>query len=75
MSYWRKSTHSECAACVEAAGPWVKASVSFSNGNCAELAACTCGDGVLVRDSKDPGGPRLAFTAAAWKAFTDLLRT
>jgi hypothetical protein len=24
---------------------------------------------VLVRDSKDPAGPRLAFTAAEWVAF------
>ena len=25
---------------------------------------------VAVRDSKDPRGPRLAFTPAAWEAFT-----
>jgi len=46
---------------------WIKSSLSFSNGNCVEVA----GDGatVLVRDSKNPGGPRLRFTRAEWQAF------
>jgi hypothetical protein len=46
---------------------WTKSSLSFSNGNCVEVA----GDGatVLVRDSKNPGGPRLRFTRAEWQAF------
>ena len=25
---------------------------------------------IAVRDSKDPGGPALAFTPAEWRAFT-----
>jgi hypothetical protein len=29
---------------------------------------------VAVRDSKDPRGPRLAFTPAAWEAFTARVR-
>lgn len=45
---------------------WRKSSYS-SNGNCVE-AAKTAG-GVVVRDSKVPGGPRLTFTAAEWAAF------
>ncbi|MGY0060772.1 DUF397 domain-containing protein [Streptomyces sp. LZ34] len=27
------------------------------------------GQGITVRDSKNPGGPRLHFTATAWRAF------
>lgn len=68
--YWRKSSHSQDANCVEAGGAWVKARASFSNGNCAEVANCSCAHrGVLVRDSKDPGGPVLAFGAGAWGDF------
>jgi len=46
---------------------WFKSSLSFSNGNCVEVA----GDGaaVLVRDSKNPDGPRLRFTRGEWQAF------
>jgi Domain of unknown function (DUF397) len=46
---------------------WMKSSVSFSNGACVEVA----GDGrdVLVRDSKNPGGPVLRFTRDEWRAF------
>lgn len=51
---------------------WIKSSLSFSNGNCTEVASA---DGsVLVRDSQDPDGPRLAFPAGAWRAFTARLR-
>jgi hypothetical protein len=51
---------------------WRKSSYSGSNGgNCVEVAA---GLAVAVRDSKDPDGPRLAFTAGVWLAFTEQLR-
>lgn len=30
---------------------------------------------VAVRDSKDPAGPKLLFTPAAWAAFTSTIRT
>jgi Domain of unknown function (DUF397) len=47
---------------------WRKSSYSGnSGGNCTEVAA-TC-ETVLVRDSKDPDGARLAFSAKAWLAF------
>ena len=46
---------------------WRKASASTANGDCVEVA--TVPAGVLVRDSKDPAGPRLAFTPAPWRAF------
>jgi hypothetical protein len=32
-------------------------------------------DAVAVRDSKDPGGPKLIFTPAAWSAFTAAIRS
>ncbi|HEY3873564.1 MAG TPA: DUF397 domain-containing protein [Actinocrinis sp.] len=47
---------------------WRKSSHSKNNGNCVELAPLP-GDGVAVRDSKDPGGPVLRFTGAEWAAF------
>ena len=47
---------------------WVKSSLSFSNGNCVEVAALP-GGGVGVRNSRDPHGPVLRFTPAEWQAF------
>jgi hypothetical protein len=49
---------------------WRKASASVSNGNCVEAAPIP-GGGVAVRDSKDPEGPMLRFTAAEWSAFAE----
>jgi hypothetical protein len=47
---------------------WFKSSYSGgSNTECVETAIHHAG--VDVRDSKDPGGPVLAFPAAAWAAF------
>ena len=67
---------------------WIKSSFSFSNGNCVEVAfrtssyseagncveATTCPHGILVRDSKDPDGPRLSFAPANWRAFTAAIK-
>jgi Domain of unknown function (DUF397) len=56
---------------------WVKSSLSFANSNCVQVA-CASGEcveveaaagGVLVRDSKDPAGPVLAFTPGEWAEF------
>jgi hypothetical protein len=48
---------------------WRKSTYSGSNGGgCLEVAH-TPGPAVAVRDSKDPDGPRLAFTPADWQAF------
>jgi hypothetical protein len=65
---------------------WVKSSLSFSNGNCLEVAwhkaaasfqeanCVEAGEGacgmIHVRDSKDPNGVQLRFTLAEWRAFT-----
>ncbi len=40
--------------------------------SCVEVA--TDGDTVMLRDSDDPDGPRLTFSAAAWQAFLADLR-
>jgi Domain of unknown function (DUF397) len=45
---------------------WRKSSRSTSNG-CVEVAFV--GDRVAVRDSKDPGGAVLIFTAHEWASF------
>ena len=51
---------------------WIKSGRSGNGGNCVEVALL--GDGVAVRDSKDPDGPVLRFTRAEWAAFTDGVR-
>ncbi|WP_370355890.1 DUF397 domain-containing protein [Catenulispora sp. EB89] len=49
---------------------WRKASASGSSGSCVEVAWLPDG-GRAVRDSKDPSGPHLKFTAREWAAFID----
>jgi Domain of unknown function (DUF397) len=52
---------------------WRKSSYSGGNGgNCVEVAE-TPGI-VLVRDSKNPDGPRLAFGQHAWEAFAATMK-
>jgi hypothetical protein len=47
---------------------WIKSSLSFSNGNCVEVASLP--DGLIgVRHSKDPEGAFLRFTSGEWHAF------
>jgi hypothetical protein len=53
---------------------WRKSSYSGSNGgDCVEIAVLS-GDGRAVRDSKDPGGPLLAFGPNDWRAFTAAIK-
>jgi hypothetical protein len=47
---------------------WVKSTHSTNEGECVEVAGLH--GGRAVRDSKDPDGTRLSFTAAQWSAFT-----
>jgi hypothetical protein len=47
---------------------WTKATASSGNGACVE-AASVKEDEILVRNSRDPEGPKLAFTKAEWVAF------
>ena len=68
---WVKSSYSNSFSnCVEVA--WRKSSFSGSgsggdHGDCVEVQP---GDGgIVMRDSKDPDGPVLTFTAAEWDAF------
>ncbi|WP_037910697.1 DUF397 domain-containing protein [Actinacidiphila yeochonensis] len=50
---------------------WRKSSYSGGAGNdCVEVAA-GASDRTLVRDSKDPEGPRLCFSANAFAEFVD----
>ncbi|WUH91484.1 DUF397 domain-containing protein [Streptomyces sp. NBC_00433] len=65
---WTKSSYSGSNNndCVEVA--WFKSSYSGSDNNdCVEVAAAS--GSVLVRDSKDPEGPRFSFTPEAWSSF------
>ncbi|MEU6274220.1 DUF397 domain-containing protein [Streptomyces populi] len=69
---WRKSSYSDSSnssECVEVALEWRKSSYSdSSNGNdCVEIAPTPAV--IHVRDSKNPGGARLAMAPAAWTAF------
>lgn len=47
---------------------WVKSSLSFSNGNCVEVASLPQGE-VGVRNSRDREGAVLRFTPDEWRAF------
>jgi hypothetical protein len=79
---WRKSSYSGNGGgnCVEVAVAWRKSSYSGNaGGNCVEVAvteetsiAAHKADAdklYLMRDSKNPDGPTLAFTEAEWDAF------
>jgi hypothetical protein len=47
---------------------WRKAQHSVNNGECVELATPATGK-IVIRDSKDPHGPVLMYSAAEWQAF------
>jgi hypothetical protein len=46
---------------------WRKARHSSGNGACVEIAASR--GRIIVRDSKDPIGPILFYSAEAWRSF------
>ncbi|HEY3894199.1 MAG TPA: DUF397 domain-containing protein [Pseudonocardiaceae bacterium] len=50
---------------------WRTSSYSGGNGACVQVAPAP--GAVLVRDSKDPGGPALTVPTPAWRAFLSIL--
>jgi hypothetical protein len=53
---------------------WRKSRRSNGQANCVEVARNLPGI-VAVRDSKNPGGPNLAFAPGTWQAFTSQVKT
>jgi len=53
---------------------WRKSSFTYGGGNCVEVAALY-GARIDVRDSKNPAGSVLRFTATEWNAFLAGLRS
>ncbi|MET8157286.1 DUF397 domain-containing protein [Sphaerisporangium sp. NPDC005289] len=53
---------------------WQKSSHSGTDDNCVEVAHLPLGD-LAVRDSKNPTGPVLRFTAGEWRAFISDTKT
>ena len=51
------------------ASDWRKARRSISNGACVEVA--TAETRVLVRDSVNPAGAKIAYAPGAWQGFID----
>ncbi|MFB9465199.1 DUF397 domain-containing protein [Streptomyces cinereospinus] len=47
---------------------WIKSRHSNAEGNCVEVAALGDG-GIAMRNSRDPDGPALVYTAAEMAAF------
>jgi hypothetical protein len=58
---------------------WRKSSYSNgSGGSCVEIAMLTLTSGehdIAIRDSKDPHGPALTFSARQWTAFTTAIKS
>lgn len=46
---------------------WWKSTYSSESANCVEVAVVQ--DSLMVRDSKDPNGPTLSYSVAAWREF------
>jgi hypothetical protein len=62
-----------CGGSGQLLSSWRKPSASAANGNCAEIASTSTQ--VLVRDTKDHGGPVLTFTPQAWREFAARQKT
>jgi hypothetical protein len=48
---------------------WRKSTRSSQDGDCIEVS-----DGIMVRDTKDRGGPVLEVSASAWRSFTSAVK-
>lgn len=65
---WRKSTRSNSTgACIEVAPSWGES--THRNSAASPVGVAGLRASVAVRDSKNPHGQRLAFTADQWTAF------
>ncbi|WP_084693095.1 DUF397 domain-containing protein [Actinomadura atramentaria] len=53
---------------------WRKSRRSNETGGCVEVAPVHSHEVIAVRDSYDPGGPKLAFDPSAWASFADRVR-
>ncbi|MEN3586222.1 DUF397 domain-containing protein [Streptomyces sp. ZYX-F-203] len=56
-----------------AADHWIKSSYSGGNGACVEVRSPAVA-ALLVRDSKMPEGPTLAFPSDAWTSFLSTVK-
>jgi hypothetical protein len=65
---WVRSSRCDSNGCVEVGADWVRSSRSGDTDQCVEVRR-PHDSVVYVRDSKDPGGPILRFSAAEWTAF------
>jgi hypothetical protein len=82
VSMWRKSSYSGGSSgdCLEVSDAYVTAAWRKStysggdSGDCLEVSD-SCPACVPVRDSKNPHGPALVFTAAAWTSFVTEIKT
>jgi Domain of unknown function (DUF397) len=59
------------ASAVSGGLSWLKSTRSGGSGSGACVEVARAGDGVAVRDSKDPGGTVLRFTSGCWASFLD----
>lgn len=60
---WTRSSYCDSNTCVE----WRRADACSADADCVEIAHTD--DSIQLRDSKDPDGPVLTFTADEWRAF------
>ncbi|MGP4046536.1 DUF397 domain-containing protein [Streptomyces sp. 2A115] len=82
LTAWRKSTYSggDSGECLEVTDPtayatWRKSTYSGgSSGECLEVNDSPAPTRIPVRDSKNPHGPAITFSAPAWTAFVTALR-
>ncbi len=54
---------------------WRKSSHSTNGGECIEVGTPAGAERVLVRDTRDRGGPVLRFSPAAWRRFAGRVKS
>ncbi|MEV0092215.1 DUF397 domain-containing protein [Streptomyces sp. NPDC050738] len=79
LPMWRKSSYSggesgNCVEISEALASWRKSTYSGGDsGDCLEVNDASSPALVPVRDSKNPHGPALVISGAAWTSFVGLV--